>query len=140
MDYEWLYKFMRQIPYLSHDGIVIDCIEKDHAVLHVDMRPELANPYGMAHGGLLFTLIDTTAGAAVRTDGREYVTLNANVNYLRNTTAGRITAEANLVRRGKTAAVIDVEVTDEKGTLLTTGTVTMFCLSSGEKPEIVTAR
>lgn len=101
MDYEWLYQFMQKIPYIGHNGIVVDCIEADHAVLYVDMRPELANPYGMAHGGLLFTLIDTTAGAAARTDGREYVTLNANVNYLRNTTAGRITADAHLVRRGK---------------------------------------
>ncbi len=137
MNYEWLYQFMREIPYLRHDGIVIDCIEADHAVLHVDMRPELANPYGMAHGGLLFTLIDTAAGAAARTDGREYVTLNANVNYLRNTTTGKITADAHLVRRGKTATVVDVVVTDEKGIRLTTGTVTMFCLSSDEKPALV---
>ena len=137
MNYEWLYQFMREIPYLRHDGIVIDCIEADHAVLHVDMRPELANPYGMAHGGLLFTLIDTAAGAAARTDGREYVTLNANVNYLRNTTTGKITADAHLVRRGKTATVVDVAVTDEKGIRLTTGTVTMFCLSSDEKPALV---
>ncbi len=137
MDYEWLYQFMRNIPYLKHNGIVVDCIEKDHAVLYVEMRPELANPYGMAHGGLLFTLIDTTAGAAARTDGREYVTLNASVNYLRNTKSGRITADAHLVRRGKTATVVDVEVTDEKGTLLTTGTVTMFCLSPDVKPTVV---
>ena len=137
MNYEWLYQFMREIPYLRHDGIVIDCIEADHAVLHVDMRPELANPYGMAHGGLLFTLIDTAAVAEARTDGREYVTLNANVNYLRNTTTGKITADAHLVRRGKTATVVDVVVTDEKGIRLTTGTVTMFCLSSDEKPALV---
>ncbi len=137
MNYEWLYQFMQKIPYLGHNGIVVDCIETDHAVLHVDMRPELANPYGMAHGGLLFTLIDTAAGAVARTDGREYVTLNANANYLRNTTAGRITADAHLVRRGKTATVVDVAVTDEKGTLLTTGTVTMFCLNSDEKPALV---
>jgi acyl-CoA thioesterase len=75
-------------------------------------------------------VMDTTAGATARADGRKYVTLNASVNYLRSGRSGRITAVGRLVRRGRSVTVVDVSVTDEAGKLLTTGTLTMFCVDS----------
>ncbi len=126
-----LKEYLQETPYIRYNGIVIDCIDPEESILHVDMRHELENPYGMAHGGMLFTLIDTTAGTTARADGRKYVTLNASVNYLRSGGAGRITATGHIVHRGRTTTVVDVRVTDEDGRLLTTGTVTMFCLDAG---------
>ena len=125
-----LREYLQATPYIKYNGIVIDHIDPQQAILHVEMRHDLENPYGMAHGGMLFTMIDTTAGAAARADGRKYVTVNASVNYLRSGRSGKITAKGTLVRRGRTATVVDVAVTDEAGDLLTTGTVTMFCLDA----------
>lgn len=122
--------YLQETPYIRYNQIVIDRIDPEESVLHVDMRHDLENPYGMTHGGVLFTLMDTTAGATARADGRKYVTLNASVNYLRSGRSGRITAVGRLVRRGRSVTVVDVNVTDEAGKLLTTGTLTMFCVDS----------
>lgn len=125
--------FLQNIPYIQYNGIVIDEIGMEKSVLHVEMRHELENPYGMAHGGLLFTLADTAGGVTARADGRRYVTLDASIRYLRSVRSGRITATAYTVKRGKTVAVVDVSITDEEEHLLSTATVTMFCLETGEK-------
>ena len=136
---EELKKKLQNIPYIQYNGMVIDRMEPDSAAMHVEMRHEFENPYGMAHGGLLFTLIDTTAGTTARADGRRYLTLNANVNYLRSGKgSGRITSCGRIVHRGRTTAVVDVDVRDEEDRLLCTGTVTMFCLDGGGSAAAVT--
>lgn len=127
--------FLQNIPYIQYNGIVIDRVGMEESVLYVDMRHELENPYGMAHGGLLFTLADTVGGVTARADGRRYVTLDASIHYLKSARSGRITAKGHTVKRGKTVAVVDVAITDDKEQLLATGTVTMFCLEAGEAPK-----
>ena len=123
---------LQNIPYIQFNGIVIDRIGMEKSVLHVDMRHELENPYGMAHGGLLFTLVDTVGGVTARADGRKYVTMDASIHYLQSARKGRITATSHTVRRGRTVTVVDVNVTDEEERLLARGTVTMFCLDAEE--------
>ena len=61
-------------PFARLAGIHIQLLERDHAVLEVQLRPELLNPLGAVHGGLLFTLADCCSGVTARTDGRRYVT------------------------------------------------------------------
>ena len=65
MDQEKQKNMLQNIPYIQFNGIVIDRIGMEESVLYVDMRHELENPYGMAHGGLLFTLVDTAGGSVV---------------------------------------------------------------------------
>ncbi len=121
---------LQQTPYIQYNGIVIDKVVLEETVMHVDMRHEFENPYGMTHGGLLFTLVDSTAGTTARADGRKYVTLNASINYLHSGKGtGRITSRGKVVHRGRTTTVVDVTVRDEEDRLLCTGTVTMFCLN-----------
>ncbi len=134
MDQEQQKTFLQNIPYIQYNGIVIDRIGMEESVLHVEMRHELENPYGMAHGGLLFTLADTVSGVTARADGRRYVTLDASIHYLKSGRKGRITATGHTVHRGRTVTVVEAAVTDDEGSLLASGTVTMFCLDADEKP------
>ena len=66
MDQEKQKNMLQNIPYIQFNGIVIDRIGMEESVLYVDMRHELENPYGMAHGGLLFTLVETAGGVTAR--------------------------------------------------------------------------
>ena len=52
MDQEKQKNMLQNIPYIQFNGIVIDRIGMEESVLYVDMRHELENPYGMAHGGV----------------------------------------------------------------------------------------
>lgn len=123
-------------PYLKMNHIEIDKIQRDYVRLCVTLRPELCNPYGMAHGGLLFTMSDCCAGINARTDGRNYVTLDADFHFLKNVRGGVLIAESRLIHRGKTTCLLRVTIHDEDGTVLTDGTFTMFCIDrKKEKPE-----
>ena len=114
-------------PFLFHNHIHVGKVENDYAEMYVDIEPDSINSIGVVHGGLYFTMGDTAAGTAARTDGRGYITQNANVHYLRSAKSGRITAKAHVLRRGRTGALMEVRVTEEDGTLCFYGTYYFYC-------------
>ena len=69
-----LIEYTAENAFVQVCGIEIWELEEDHAVMGTAARPELLNPMGMLHGGLLFTLADCCSGVTARTDGRTYVT------------------------------------------------------------------
>ena len=122
-------KRMEEMPYFRTNHFVVDEIHPEGSVLHVDLGDEQKNPYGMAHGGLLYTLGDCVMGCTARCDGREYVTMDGQIHYLRSVKSGRITAKSRTIKRGKTTVVLEVEIYGEDERLLAYMTGTMFCTS-----------
>lgn len=92
----------------------------------VELEPKHQNPYGIAHGGLLYTMADTTAGNNARRFGERPVTLDSDFHFLKNVSSGILTAKAELVRTGRRIFVIRVRVTTESGMLLAEGTFTYY--------------
>lgn len=121
-------KLMRN-PFMEQCGIVTEEIHEDYVRLRCDHVPEICNPYGRVHGGLLYTMQDCCGGMTARTDGRDYVTLDATIHYVANITEGRMIAESQLVSRTRKICVVHVDIKSESGQLLTYGEVTMYCLS-----------
>jgi uncharacterized protein (TIGR00369 family) len=82
--------------------------------IEMDIHDRVTNPRGALQGGLVATLIDVVAGRAVVDEGpRETVaTADMTVHYLRGITVGPALATAKVLRRGRTLAVVSVEVTD----------------------------
>ena len=114
--------------FTRHNFFELETLEKDRAVYRLDIRPESKNPYGMVHGGALYTLADDAGGAAVHTDGRNYVTQHGDLHFLKNQTSGTIRAEGRIRRRGKATCLAIVDITNEDGELLATGQFTYFCI------------
>ena len=114
--------------FTRHNFFELETLEKDRAVYRLDIRPESKNPYGMVHGGALYTLADDAGGAAVHTDGRNYVTQHGDLHFLKNQTNGTIRAEGRIRRRGKATCLAVVDITNEAGELLATGQFTYFCI------------
>ena len=79
-----LIEYTAENAFVQACGIEVWELEEDHAVMGTATRPELLNPMGMLHGGLLFTLADCCSGVTARTDGRTYVTQTGSLNYYRN--------------------------------------------------------
>ena len=86
-----LIEYTAENAFVQTCGIEIWELEEDHAVMGTTARPELLNPMGMLHGGLLFTLADCCSGVTARTDGRTYVTQTGSLNYYRTSTRARST-------------------------------------------------
>lgn len=110
-------------------------VDTDYAVCKLDIRPESLNPFGMVHGGALCTLADNAAGVAVHTDGRLYVTQSSTFNFLKNQGSGTIYATARVRHRGRTTALVAVDITGDNGRLLSTAEFTMFCVGDGVTKE-----
>ncbi|MEE1008058.1 MAG: PaaI family thioesterase [Agathobacter sp.] len=121
-------KAIEKNNYANASNVVISEITKDKAVAYIDITEDNLNSYGFVHGGGYFTLADTCAAFAARSDGRNYVTQQASSQFIRNVNKGRVTAEGTVVNRGRTFCIIDVKVTSDEDKLLYTGTFNYFCI------------
>jgi 1,4-dihydroxy-2-naphthoyl-CoA hydrolase len=93
----------------------------------LDFKPELAQLTGRFHAGAIVALADETATAAAMWETNptgEFrpelfpLTLQLSVNLFRNANRGTLTAEAEIVHRGRTTLVVEVTVLDEQQRLI----------------------
>lgn len=103
-----------------------------HARCELPVLPSHYNVIDILHGGVLFTVADTTSGMAVLSLGGEKVnTVSATINYLRaGKDTEKLVIEADVVKCGRTLAVVDAKVMDDKGELLVTTTMTFMIFRS----------
>jgi len=117
-------------PFHQHLGLEYEGGDENGVTLSVLVKPDLENPLGYAHGGVIFSLMDCCTGFTARADGRQYVTLDANVNYLNPGPPGKkMYATSSVIRRGATTCILDVRVKGEDDKILAVGRFTMFCIS-----------
>lgn len=112
--------------FMAYNHMELEAVEADRAVFRLEIRPESKNPFGMVHGGALYTLADNAAGVAAHTDGRSYVTQTSSLHFLRNQSAGTVRAEGRVRHRGRSTCLTEVDLTGEGGALLATGEFTYF--------------
>lgn len=85
-------------------------------VAELDVRPELLNPFGTAHGGVLAGLVDHVLGSVlypVIERGQWAATTEFKLNLVAAIREGNVRAEAIIVAMSKRTAVVQVEVTNE---------------------------
>lgn len=103
--------------------------EDGHCTMIMPVTSEQCNPYGMIHGGVLYSLADTAAGYAVYSLHQESLTVEGNVSYLR---AGKntdtIRAEASIIKDGARIVVVRASVYDDSGKELITARFTYYVL------------
>ncbi len=82
---------------------------------------------GSVNGGVLATLVDMTAVAAVFAELRDGETpagtADLQITYLRQTKGDIVTSEAHVVKRGRQLATIEVKVRDDSDNLCCTARV-----------------
>jgi 1,4-dihydroxy-2-naphthoyl-CoA hydrolase len=82
---------------------------------------QVRQPYGLVHGGAILTLAETLASAgtwmAVKDQGQLAMGQEINASLMRPITDGHVNGTATVRRRGRTAWVWEVEITDDDGRL-----------------------
>ena len=136
MDFKKLIAYRnRANRFSTRIGIALEEVREGYALARKTVGADDTNPLGYAHGGVYATLADSACGSAACSYGYKTVTLDSSCHYYRSARPGDIlTAEANVLHCGRTTAAFDVRITDQRGTLVASGTFTFYLLP--EKLEI----
>jgi acyl-coenzyme A thioesterase 13 len=103
----------------------LEQIEHGQAVLSLEVRLEMSNPYLHIHGGMMSLVIDEAIGWAVISldTNSHYTTLNLNVDFLYAIKEGeRLKATATVIRAGKKIIHVECRVHDMQERLLAKAT------------------
>ncbi|MEM1314151.1 MAG: PaaI family thioesterase [Pseudomonadota bacterium] len=117
-------------PYQRLVGFEIVAWSEGYARVEMPLREKHANRYGIPHGGVHATLLDTACGFAGSWTGdpeapRHCMTLSLTVNYIGVATGERLIAEARVVGGGRRSFFANAELRDEHGALVATASATM---------------
>lgn len=107
-------------------GFVVDEASGDRVVLSWTIGPQHLQPYGIVHGGVYCSAVETSAsmGAALWFGERGKVVGVANhTNFLRSVDGGRLAATATPIHRGRSQQLWQVEVRDTDDRLVARGEV-----------------
>jgi uncharacterized protein (TIGR00369 family) len=97
--------------------------------MELTVDPAWANPNGVLHGGIVYTLIDYGMGGAVQPnlpEGDFCTSIEVKVSYLVAVRDGVLTAETKVLKEGRNVAFLESKVTDGQGRLVATATGSMF--------------
>ena len=109
----------------QHIGLEVLSATPDEVVGTLQVRPELLQPYGLLHGGVLCSIVESLgswAGALWFGDRGTVVGTSNHTNLLRSARTGdRLTARATPVHRGRSQQLWSVDVRDERDRLVAKG-------------------
>ncbi|HTN78637.1 MAG TPA: PaaI family thioesterase [Acidimicrobiales bacterium] len=97
-------------------------------------REDLCTTAGVLHGGVLMTLADTLGAVCAFLNlpaGARTSTLESKTNFLRAVTGGTVTAECAPVHVGRSTIVLQTQVRDADGRLVSLTTQTQTVLATG---------
>lgn len=107
-------------------GLRFDEVTGDRVVIRWQVRPELHQPYGIQHGGVYCSVVETAAsvGAALwLADRGQVVGVSNQTDFLRAVRNGELTAVGTPVHRGRSQQLWQVEITDADARLMARGQV-----------------
>ncbi|MGC4893444.1 PaaI family thioesterase [Micromonospora sp. DT31] len=114
-------------------GLTFDEVSGDRVVIRWKVRPELHQPYGIQHGGVYCSVVETAAsigGALWMGDKGQVVGVSNQTDFLRAVREGELTAVGTPVHRGRSQQLWLVEITDGDDRLVARGQVRLQNLTA----------
>lgn len=122
---------VKQAPYPNLIGMTIASIELDRCRIDLDLAERHLQPFGIVHGGVLATLIDTAtfwAGFLRLPEEAGLVNVDLKLNYLKAVVGGHLRAEGECLRAGRQISYTTASVFDASNELVAHGTSTLMAL------------
>lgn len=107
-------------------GIRFDEVTEDRVALSMDVTPAVLQPYGIVHGGVWCSLVETAASVAAAAwygERGRVVGVANQTDFIRAVGSGTVGAVATPVHRGRTQQLWLVEIRDEQSRLAARGQV-----------------
>jgi len=101
--------------------------DQGRVTISLNITDQVLNPYGTAHGGIIFALCDTAVGAYFALQKKRPITLDSTIHFYRPGVVGNVlTAVVNKRKAGRTTSVYMVEVHNEQDKSVAEATFTMY--------------
>jgi uncharacterized protein (TIGR00369 family) len=117
-------------------GFVLKSIEPGRAVFEMEADERHHNPLGTLHGGIYCDLADAAMGyayGATLAEGETFTTVELKINFLRAVRKATLTAEARVVKAGRTLGYVECDVKDQTGKLVARAAST--CMKLRQDPK-----
>jgi 1,4-dihydroxy-2-naphthoyl-CoA hydrolase len=117
-------------------GLELVEISGDRVVGTCEVTPRLHQPYGILHGGVYCSMVETVASVAAAMwlgDEGNVVGVANTTNFIRATREGTLTATATPLQRGRTQQLWNVEIVDGDGRLAAQGQVRLANLRTADQ-------
>jgi len=118
-------------PFPKHMSMTLDHIEPDAAVIGLKLAQFHRQPFGIVHGGVIATVIDTATFWAVFLRLPEdcgLVNIDLKLNYLQSVNNGNLIARGSCIRSGRSICYSEANVWDAEKNLVAHGTSTLMVL------------
>jgi 1,4-dihydroxy-2-naphthoyl-CoA hydrolase len=113
--------------FVAATGFTVDEVSGTRVTGTVDVGPDQHTPWGVVHGGLYCTVVESAASigasAAVVGRGQFAVGVNNNTDFLRACSEERLDVVAEPVQQGRTQQLWQVLLSRADGTLVARGQV-----------------
>ncbi len=111
-------------------GVEVLDVKEGYSKIHMTIRKEMVNGFGIVHGGLPFSLADSAFAFACNNRNNLSVALDVTITFTKAVNVGDVlTAEAKEIHNGRSTGVYLITVTNQndehvalfKGTCFRTG-------------------
>ena len=119
---EGILAFAEQFPFFRLIGLEVVDVGPGWSKTRLTHRPDLTQPAGIMHGGVITSLLDTGIAhalmltdrfAELRREGGALVSVDVRVKFLRPVSRGAIHCDAKVVRLGRQIVHAEAVVTDD---------------------------
>ncbi len=94
-------------------GLEFSRCDAGESTCSLQVGPHLLNPYGMLHGGVLYSMADTGMGGAlysILNQGEQCTTLEITIAYMRPVSSGSLQCLSKVIHKGKRVAFLESEI------------------------------
>lgn len=134
MDAELTKQVHELVPFTAELGLELIEASKERVVGHARWAAERCTAGGVLHGGYLMATVDSVGAMCAVQNLPEgaagTTTIESKTNFFRAVRGGTVTITATPIHAGRTTVVVQTDVTDEAGKLVTRTTQTQAVLQA----------
>jgi acyl-CoA thioesterase len=127
MPYEIVSHMLNQDAFSNWLGIELSEVRAGYCKAQLTIRNEMLNGFHIAHGGIAYSLADSTLAFASNTYGVHCVSIETSISHVLKVQAHDVLmAECKEVYRGKKTAIYEVRVQNQNNELIALFKGTVF--------------
>ena len=120
-------------------GLEVDAVTASRVVGHMRLGPEHHTPWGIVHGGVYCSIIESLSSVCghvwlSENGGGTVVGVNNNTDFLRAISGGTVHAVATPIHRGRRQQLWVTTITDDDGRVVARGQVRLQNLAEEGRP------